>query len=341
MEMRAEIQFRVTRHIACVGATGVFLMLLALFFAMPVSAQKTQSAASSRQSIKKIGPMELDGLDSNLAFILGKYYVATFGGSENWETVESVRFDGLLYLPNGVARFVAFKKKPDYSKVVIFTGGGARIVMAYDGEDAWQVNTAVAGAEPSGMPEKEARNFIRDATIGGHLLYPLLKGKSIELVGVEQIGDHSCYKIEVTLPDGERVISYLDTSDYAERRQTTRNALNGLEEHNTFSDFRKIDGVRFPFASSMNSGGKEVHRVEMLKIQINQGVMPWMFQRPSAGYIPGEAPEEVNVDLFDQAQEPAPPGSGFGLQEPGGTAFPELEEDELHSILDDIGKPQR
>lgn len=354
MEIRSEFKFVATRPHAFVAATCFFPVLLALFLAVPVSAQEVQeaqSANSSRQSIEKMDPMDVDGLDSNLAFILEKYYDSTFGGAENWETVESVRFDGLLHLPNGVARFVAFKKKPDYCKVAIFTGGGSRIVMAYDGKDAWQIKTAAAGAEPTDMPEKEARNFIRDATIGGHLLCPLLEGKRIELIGVERIGDVACYKIEITLADGERITSYLDTSNYTERRQTTRNALNGLEEHTTFSDFRKVDGVRFPFASKMESAGERIHRVEMLKIQIDQGVMPWMFQRPSGGYIPREAPKEVDVDLFDQEPEPTPSGSGFGLQEPEGTAFPALEEDgtafpalekdEIRSILDDIGKPQR
>lgn len=91
----------------------------------------------------------------------------------------------------------------------------------------------------------------------------------------------------------------------------------------------------------MESAGERIHRVEMLKIQIDQGVMPWMFQRPSGGYIPREAPKEVDLDLFDQEPEPTPSGSGFGLQEPEGIAFPALEEDEIRSIFDDIGKPQR
>lgn len=297
---------------------------------------------SYRELIRNLGPMETGGLDPNLAIILQKYYDRTFGGFGNWRKIQSVRFDGLLHLPQGTARFIAFKKKPDYCKVVLLLGSGARVVMAFDGEDAWQLNTSKPNAEPASMPDEEARNFIRDATIGGHLLYSSISGKQINNLEVIQLNGLRCYMIEQVLPNGQRILSALDVGNLAERRQTTFNAVSGMEEVTTFSKFREIEGVRFPFASVMESGGEVVHRVEMLDIQVNVGAMPWMFQRPSGAYIPGEAPVdmEINPDLFKQpTPEVAPPGESFGLEPKGQTAFPDLKESEAKSILDDIGKP--
>lgn len=319
--------------------TYLYMGFYTLFSGGSILAQEGRDA-DYRESILKIDPMDTEGLDQRLAPILNRYYLRTLGGHENWEKVESVRFDGLLHLSNGVVRFTAFKKKPDYCKVVIFTGPESRIVMAYDGEDAWQINTGVPEAQPDSMPELEARNFIRDATIGGHLLYPLIEGKKIELNGVVEVGNHTCYRIETTTPNGERIISFLDTSNHAEIRQITVNAVNGLKEQTTFSDFNKIDGVRFPLRSIMESDGVQVHRVEMQNIHLNLGIMPWMFQRPSGIYIPGETAEGEGYDPPDQTGKP-PLNTGFGPQKPGQTAFPDLEADELQSILDDIGKPQR
>ena len=297
---------------------------------------------SYREAIRSLRPMDTGGLDPDLASVLHKYYDRTFGGRYNWENVQSVRFDGLLHLAQGTVRFVAFKKKPDYCKVVLFVGGGRRIVMAYDGEEAWQLDTSSAGARPIEMPPKEAKNFIRDATIAGHLIYPALAGKQIRMLGIVDVGGTKCYQMEQILPDGQRILSVLDFSDLSEISQVTVNNVNGLKEETTFSKFREVKGVRFPYASVMKSGGEVVHRVEILTTQINVGTMPWMFKRPSGAYLPGKAPEEVeiNLDLFKQpAQEVAPSTESFGPKPKKQTAFPDLEESEVESILDDIGKP--
>lgn len=321
-------------------------MVVGVFFLSLLLQGKINAAEPAklpyRQLVLGVDPMDTEGLKRNLAAVLRKYYSRTFGGSDNWERIESVRFDGLLHLEDRTLRFIAFKKKPDYCKVAIMTGGGARMVLAYDGSDAWQINTSQPEPEAVSMPPKEARNFIRDATVGGHLLYPLLEGKEIRLLGAEDVEGDLCYQIEIILRGGDRIISSLDITDFSERHQTTINVVNGLEEQTFFSDFRKIEGVRFPFASVMESDGELVHRVEMLDIQVNQGVMPWMFQRPSGAYIPGETPEPGEMDLLPPPVDSEP--SEFDdslLDAPGGTAFPDIEESERRSILDDIGKPVR
>lgn len=331
------------RPISLASLRSILLASFAFYTAIAAKAVDSGKAPESyRESIRNLSPMDTGKLDRNLAGILKKYNDRTFGGPDNWQRIQSVRFYGLLHLPQGSVRFLAFKKKPDYCKVVLLLGGAARIVMAFDGEDAWQLNTSLPDSAPTGMPEKEARNFIRDATIGGHLLYSGIRGKRINNLGVLQLDNFPCYMIEQILPNGQRILSALRVGDLAERQQTTFNAVSGMEEKTTFSEFREIEGVRFPFASVMESGGEVVHRVEMLDIQVNVGTMPWMFQRPSGAYIPGEAPLEIeiNPDLFKQATpDVAPPGESFGLEPKGQTAFPDLKESEVKSILDDIGKP--
>lgn len=274
------------------------------------------TSVSYRQAIERLDPMETEGLNSNLAYVLKKYYEWTFESADTWERVQSLRFDGILTLPNGSARFVAFKKKPDYSKVVLLLPGDARMVMAYDGEDAWTINTALPGAQPSAMPKEEARDFIRDATASGHLLYPIMIGKQIDMLGMADVEERTCYKLVVTLPSGDRMVSYLDTSNFAERKQTVTNSLTGAKEHTTFSDFRRIEGVRFPFASIKEVEGEWVHRVEIKRIQLNLGIMPWMFQRPSGAYIPGES--EMDDSILTEELPPIPEAQDWG-----GSAFPD------------------
>lgn len=293
------------------------------------------------ESIQRLQPMGLSGLEPGLTNVLRNYYKNTFTDAVTWSRIESIRFDGALHLPQGVLRFTAFKKKPDYTKVVIFAPNGGRVVMAYDGQDAWQLNTLQSSradwsgyaeslrdqpvAAPSSlplvapsiprsdnttppeeqsasthhssgvihhssaipMPPAEALNFIRDATTGGHLLYPEIEGKTIELLGVAMVDGQRLYDLQVTLPDGQVIRSFLDPTSFLEVRQVTTNHLSGDEEVLTHSDFRTINGVRIPFTTTRSVDGQQVHQSRLYTVQTNLGVMPWMFSRPSGDYLPG------------------------------------------------------
>jgi len=295
--------------------------------------------AADQDVLRGTKPMDVEGLDPKLADVLTKYYKWTFGGSEKWNQIQSVRFDGLLHLADGTARFTAFKKKPNYSKIVVYLGKRDRFVLSYDGEDAWQLNTTGAGAEPSTMPADEAKNFIRDATMGGHLMYPQIEGKEISLLDVTKVEGRLCYQVEVKLPTGEQIISCLDVSDFSELSQTTVNAVNGLLEKTIFSDFRYLNRVRFPFASRMLSDGQTVHTVEMQRIRTNLGITPWMFKRASVAHMGEEAVEDGAVDLFKEPIDDVAWKDGFGSSEsvPGQTAFPDSN-DKSQSILDKLDK---
>ena len=333
------------------------LCLLSLhcqLLAQPVPAAPEDAAPLSyRQAIIGYEPMDLRGLvDKRVAGILRNYYTTSFGGQNTWEELESFRFEGVLTMPQGALHFVAFKKKPDYCKIVLFGGNDLRIVMSYDGADAWQLNTAES-AEPSAMPSLEALNFIRDAPTGGHLLYPALPGKQIELLGRRQVDGRGCYDLQVTLPNGQQVIYAIDLRDFVERQQIVINAVSGAIEVTTHDRSERVAGIMVPMESSMTIDGELVHSVQMRSVEVNQGLMPWMFARPSGAYIPGSGPaggegagQVQGLGLAGDASlnsEGALPASEFfGLKEaPFGafepSRFPDLDAETKQSILNDIG----
>ena len=318
-------------------------------------APEAPAALNYREAIVGYEPMDLSGLvDSRFSGILRSYYAASFGGRDLdlWEAVESFRFEGVLTMPQGALRFVAFKKKPDYCKVVLFGGKGVRVVMSYDGADAWQLNTAESTG-PSAMPPLEALNFIRDAPTAGHLLYPALPGKQVELIGTRAVDGHVCYDLRVILPDGQQVTYAIDRLSFVERQQITVNAVSGATEVTTHGRSERVEGVMIPLESTMTIDGEFVHSVEMRSVEANCGVMPWMFGRPSGAYVPSYVPaggEGADQALGLGLEGDAPLSSGqslpafesFGLKEaPVGafepSRFPDLDAESKQSILDDIG----
>ena len=333
----------------CAALLCLLLVQCTLLRAQSESAEP-EAVLSYREAIVGWEPMNVHALDSRVAGILRDYYEASFGGHRNWKKVESFRFEGVLRMPQGALSFVAFKKKPDYCKIVLFGGGGVRIVMSYDGADAWQLNTAES-AQPSAMPPTEALNFIRDAPVAGHLLYPTLPGKQVEMLGRRVVDGVDCYDLRVTLPDGQQVIYAIDRSDFVERQQIVVNPVSGATEVTTHGRIDRIAGISVPMQSTMTIDGELVHEVQMRRVEVNQGLMPWMFARPSGAYIPGSMPEgvveldkvwELTADESLNVEGAAPSSESFGLDEPPAgmfeaTRFPDLDAETTQSILDDIG----
>lgn len=301
-----------------------FLVGMALFLALPLQHLPAQAANEESEQAPEKDPMDTEGLDPKLARILTNYYKKTFTSQENWDALQSIIFKGTLYLPHGEVQFTAHKKKPNYHKVVMRRARRDRFVMGYDGDEAWQLNPADADSGVTAMPEKEARNFIRDATIGGHLLNPLMEGKQIEVGDVIEVNGRNCFELKVTLPDGQRIRSAIDFVEYAERQQITVNQVNGREERNIYSDFRYIDGVRFPFTYTMISDGKEVHRIEMSEIRINAGLIKSMFEPPRES-VPAPEPEELKQKRSSDPGAGSPSSLPFGESRFGESVFADPE----------------
>ena len=286
----------------------------------------------------RIDPMGLDGVEPRLAYVLRRYYENALGGAENWQKVQSVRFEGTLRLPQGAFDFIAFKKKPDHCKVALFGARGQRIVMAYDGTDAWQL-TGQADAVPEDMSAGEALNFIRDASTGGHLLYPTLPGKRIELLGTQRVGQETCNDVRVTLPNGQQVTYSIGVTSFTELRQMVVNAVTGEVEVTTHTRTQEVEGLLVPMQSTMTVDGEFKHEVLLHRAAVNVGVMPWMFSRPSGASVPGRDTEALQSSVRTLGAE----SSSFGLESDtfeasAASRFPDLDVETKQSILDDIGE---
>ncbi|HKK17813.1 MAG TPA: hypothetical protein VJ952_03945 [Opitutales bacterium] len=303
-----------------------------------LSEGETDPGAEQARQAPNRNPMDTEGLEPKLSRVLENYYRKTFSSPENWEELESVMFVGILQTAQGRFHFTAYKKKPNLAKVIIRNPHGrGRLVFGYDGGEAWQSNSIASdNPRPMLMPPGEAKNFIRDAPIGGHLLDPLKEGKELKISGIVEVDGKNCYEIETTLPDGQRIRSAIDIVEYAERRQITTNQVNAKDESNIYRDFRVIEGVRFPFTSVMRSNGEEVHRVEMLKIRVNPGLTKSIFQRSSEVVSPQSETESATdkESRLEQAGVPPSPNP-FGEVPFGASSFPDPGEIEGVRIFEE------
>ncbi len=309
-----------------------------------LSAAATPAAAEPdfvyRDAIQRVDPMSLHGVDPEVATILRNYYEQSLGGRKHWSQIESIRFDGTLRVPEGEFSFMAYKKKPDYCKIVLLGKRGARVTMAYDGADAWQLNSA----DPQGavaMPSAEALNFIRDATTGGHLLYATLPGKRIELLGKRKVLGFTCYELRVTLPNGQQVTYAIDRTAAVERQQMTVNPVSGATEVTTHVRNDLLEGLSIPVESTMTVDGEFMHELRVQRVKVNTGLTASIFKRPAASVGGGQPAWALGEAAPLGASSSAGIGSSVFRLEPrpsGQSAFPDSNATAAPSVLDSIGK---
>ncbi len=329
---------------SCPFVRLVFI-LICMLSAVASSPAAAEAEFNYSDAIARLEPMDLSGIDPELAKILRKYYEQSFGGRAHWAGIESIRFDGSLRVRDGELNFVAYKKKPDYCKIVLMGKRDGRLVMAYDGTDAWQLSSADLNGAVA-MPPAEARNFIRDATTGGHLLYPTMLGKRIELLGKRQVDGIDCYDLRVILPNEQQIIYALDADTYVERQLITTNAVTGELEVTTHAHTEMLEGLAIPVESTMTVDGKFMHVVRINAITVNTGLTWSVFARP-ADLNDGAAGPAGALGIAPTAGASSSAGigfSGFGLQpQTYGAAssqsvFPGPNATPVPSILDSIGK---
>ena len=225
-------------------------------------------------------PMDTSGLRDDLSDMLQSYYKNTFGGVENWQKVESLLIKGKLLTPEGESyEFINYRKKPDLNKTVVYLENKHKIVTCFDGNDAWQLMTFRSGAAES-IPTDESVDFIRDSWLGGHLLSPQLPGKTIEMLGGSKtIGGKLCIQVKVSLPNKQYYIISLGAKRYQVAEETV-STVDGSKRYVEQSDFRRVSGIITPFRSKIYSDGVLIQETVLESVEVNRGVMPWMFKRP-------------------------------------------------------------
>lgn len=211
-----------------------------------------------------------------LAKIMTRYYREGLGGAENWDKISSLKVSGTLKLKDGEFELNAYQKKPDQIKMIL-RGNQRDLVLGYDGKTAWQ-KLPGRDSKPQPMPEEEARRFIHSAHFGNHLLYPYAADKTIQYIDTVPVEGAICHQIRVTLDTGYQVDYFIDIRSYLEIKVINTDLRNDKTNTIVYNDYIREFGM--PIAKQVESyeNGEWASTLTLDKVQINSGVMPWMFK---------------------------------------------------------------
>ena len=199
--------------------------------------------------------------------------IEAVGGAANWRKVTSrVTVTDIDMINQGIKGTInSYAKFPNKAaSETTFTALGKTIAKGFDFFDGTRGEEVYTFAPVEVYTGKR----LEDIKIGADFLAPLnwkTDYKTIEIKGIEKVGDEDCYKVELTPEKGTKVTQLYSTKTFLLMKQRGVTASgtsdNVLPYSITFADYRDVDGIKIPFkmVNSNSTMGDTIMLVKSVK----------------------------------------------------------------------------
>ena len=212
------------------------------------------------------------------------------GGVDKLKAVQSERITGRISFARDVeGAFVVELKRPMKMHVEILLEG-QKIIRVYDGKSSgWMINPLAATKEVQPLTSEELKNIADESDFDGPLVDYKTKGNRIELAGKENLDDKPVYRLKLTKENGDVRFYFFDASSFLllKWEGIRKSGEQELPWESFFSDFREVQGLKYPFRIDQGSPGTEIKQtLTTEKMEINPQIDDSHFAKPSVQDAP-------------------------------------------------------
>jgi hypothetical protein len=156
------------------------------------------------------------------------------------------------------------------------TAGEVTQKMYFDGSRGMMIlgdsNTDIEGKELERLKVESTMQLLLD---------PESYGLKLEILPNETVDSIECFTVKLTLPSGLRTFQYydLDTGLKIKELKEIQTPQGLFEQEIYYSDYREIQGLKFPFRIRQIFGIQELE-LEVITLEINTGVDDKVFEIP-------------------------------------------------------------
>ncbi|HKN75773.1 MAG TPA: outer membrane lipoprotein-sorting protein [Candidatus Acidoferrum sp.] len=206
------------------------------------------------------------------------------GGLEKLKSVHSLRATSKLTQGSFRAEFRQENKRADKVREEFIIQGLAQ-VQAYDGKTGWQISPFGGRKDPELLSQDDLKSLAVDADMDGPLIEYKEKGHKAELVGHDSMEGTDCYKIKLSMKNGDVRYYYLDADSFLQLKieiQTTiRGALQESELY--YGDYEQVNGIFYPFTiEQAQKGSSSRAQISVEKIEQNIPLEDAIFSMPAS-----------------------------------------------------------
>jgi hypothetical protein len=187
--------------------------------------------------------------------------LAARGGHDKLAAIRTRREVGRLSLGEGSEFPIEVDHVRPRRMRMVLTLQGASLIRSFDGEHGWQWQPQ--SKAPEALAGDDLHNISNEAEFdfAGYLIDTAAKGKA-ELAGKETYDGHAAYKVKLTLNSGDVFVYGIDSTSYLPIHWEGGRSINGkrLVYESTFSDYRDVGGIKYPFLIVSSLQGSTQHQ---------------------------------------------------------------------------------
>jgi len=171
------------------------------------------------------------------------------GGADKLKSVRTIRTTAKFSQGSFRAEFRQENKRGDKVREEFIIQGLAQ-VQAYDGKTGWQISPFGGRKDPELLSQDDLKSLVVDADIDGPLVDYKEKGHKAELVGHDSMEGTDCFKIKLSMKNGDVRYYYLDADSYLELKLEIQTTIRGAlqESELYYGDYEQVNGIYYPFA---------------------------------------------------------------------------------------------
>jgi len=197
--------------------------------------------------------------------------VQAHGGAEKLKSVRSLRTTAKFSQGSFRADFRQENKRADKVREEFIIQGLAQ-VQAYDGKTGWQISPFGGRKDPELLSQDDLKSLVVDADIDGPLVDYKEKGHKAELVGHDSVEGTDCFKIKLSMKNGDVRYYYLDADSFLELKLEIQTTIRGALQENElyYGDYEQVNGIYYPFAvEQAQKGSASRAQITVEKIEQN------------------------------------------------------------------------
>jgi hypothetical protein len=202
-----------------------------------------------------------------------KKYIDALGGRANLKKVKEVHQVSSMSMQGRQIDIEVYRKAPDKYANITKMNGMVMSKQVFDGEKGRMI---VQGQEQQ-MQGEMLKEMKFEAKMHKYLKYDEL-GIKTELVAMDKVNGNDVYKVKITMPNGKVRYDFYDTESglKLQSKSKTQTQMGEMDMIRTFSDYKEVEGVKFPF--TINISGMRNMTLKVKKIKVNQGIENSVFQ---------------------------------------------------------------
>jgi len=195
-------------------------------------------------------------------------YVMAVGGAEKMKGVQDITINMKASI-QGMS-ITAVNKQTATGKYYSAMSMGGNVIQK-------QVFDGTAGARSSmGQAQEVTGDDLTELKLQA-ALFPELRyaelGYTLELMGIEQVGNEEAYRIRFTSPSGEVHSEYfsVNTRLRIKNQRSQSSPMGEMLIETIFQDYREVNGVLYPFVIIQQVGPQKIE-LEVTEVLVNTGI---------------------------------------------------------------------